>query len=193
MSHTSESKLLRAPASAPARAVPFASGRRVEIWEHAGEERLVIRAARGECLLAVRLTDAGAVLSLSGADLEIEAAGRLSLACAELDVRAGAMSVEVEGALVERVGGAVDRRAAGAMSLTGRTAHLEATTGGATIRANDDVAVRGERVLLNSDDPPMPLSFAEFREQQRVLHPVRTTAEVVATDPTAIACPGNEP
>ena len=34
------------------------------------------------------------------------------------------------------------------------------------LRANDDVAINGERVRLNSDDPPMPLTWEEFRARQ---------------------------
>ncbi|MFS8070399.1 MAG: hypothetical protein ACMG6S_28890 [Byssovorax sp.] len=112
------------------------SGRRLEAeLEPGGADVLRIRARDGQCVLTVRITDEGPVLSFSGATLELEAR-RLDVSCDDLRLRVG-------GAAVVDIGGDVDARV-----------------------ANDDVALKGERVLLNSDDPPMPLSMAEYRARR---------------------------
>ena len=43
---------------------------------------------------------------------------------------------------------------------------MDARPGGIELRANDDVRVTGERVLLNSDDPPMPLTWEEYEARR---------------------------
>ncbi len=144
--------------------VPLASGRRLEVEPTGAGDVIRIRAAEGQCVLTVTMTDAGPVLQLSGAAIEIASAGRLDLACEDLRVRAArSASIEVGGDLTERVAGTARREA--------RSIDLEAAPGGVTVKANDDVRVNGERVLLNSDDPPMPLTWEEHqeREQRRLL------------------------
>ncbi|WP_437624599.1 hypothetical protein [Sorangium sp. So ce1151] len=159
--------LAAAPGATPARVVPLASGRAIEIAEDGAEERIQIRAASGQLLVSIRLTDEGPVLSLSGASLEIAAAKTLSLSCETLRIQAAQdAAVEVGGSLHERVRGSVVREAGRSARTTAREVKVEASPGGVEIRANDDVDIVGERVRLNSEDPPMPLSWEEFRARQ---------------------------
>jgi hypothetical protein len=51
--------------------------------------------------------------------------------------------------------------------IAGKKVDIEAKHGTVAIKANDDVRVEGERVLLNSTDPPLPVSWDEFNERQR--------------------------
>ena len=149
------------------RVIALASGHRVEIEERPAGETLVIRSNGGQAMLSIRLTDAGPVVTLSGAALEIAAAGSLALRCEHFDLQAGSASINVAGDLVERVAGNASRQAAGTSTLAARSVGIEATPGGVSIRANDDVDVKGERVRLNSEDPPMPLSWEEFQAGQQ--------------------------
>ncbi|XXY46480.1 hypothetical protein WME91_41420 [Sorangium sp. So ce269] len=159
--------LAPAPGAAPSRVVPLASGRAIEIAEEGAEERIQIRAAAGQILVSIRLTDEGPVLSLAGASLEIAAAKTLSLSCETLRIQAAQdAAVEVGGSLHERVRGSVVREAGRSARTTAREVKVEASPGGVEIRANDDVDIVGERVRLNSEDPPMPLSWEEFRARQ---------------------------
>lgn len=150
-------------ALAPSAALPLASGRRVEVIEGSEADTIVVRASSGECVLTVRVTDAGPVLSFRAAALELDAAS-LSLGCDDLRIQArSSASIDVGGDLRERVGGSVRREAAGSSTTAARDVALQASPGGVVVEANDDVTVRGERVRLNSDDPPMPLSWEEAR------------------------------
>lgn len=155
---TSDLDLVRQtwPAIAPALSqrpgtMRLGSGRSVSVVEVAGEERVEIRAASGEMLVCVRLTEQGPVFSITGASLEVTAAKSLSLAAETVRVSAGKhLSLE-----------------AGEMSrMKARDVEIEAAPGAVSVRANDDVDIVGERVRLNSEDPPMPHSWEEFRARR---------------------------
>lgn len=151
------------------RIVPLASGRSIEVTEGGAEERIEIRSTRGEIMLSMRVTDQGPVLSISGISLEIAASKNLALTCETLEIKASTDAfIDVGGSLRERVGGSVRREAAGASTVKAREMTLDAFPGGMVLRANDDVAITGERVRLNSDDPPMPLTWEEHRERRKL-------------------------
>jgi len=152
-----------------AQVVTFRSGHRAEIVRGQPQESLTLRARDGQCVLAIEITDQGTVLRLSGGALEINAAATLSLQAKHFELNADSAAINVGGDLVERVAGDACREVGGAASLLARDVGIEATRGGVTVQANDDVDVRGERVRLNCDDPPMPLTWEELRERQRAL------------------------
>lgn len=144
------------PAIAPARlqrpgVMKLGSGRSVAVVEVSGEEHVEIRAASGEMLVSVRLTDQGPVFSLAGASLEVTAARSLSLAAENIKI-AASKHLSLEAGELHRV--------------KARDIEVEANPGAVSIRANDDVDIVGERVRLNSDDPPMPQSWDEFRARR---------------------------
>jgi hypothetical protein len=70
------------------------------------------------------------------------------------------------GAAIELAAGAIDLSCERLRVRSAGEIAMEAGAGVA-IRANDDVALDGERVLLNSADPPMPLTLEEHRARQR--------------------------
>lgn len=149
------------------RVMSLTSGRSIAVTEGRSEDRIDIRSTRGEVVLSVRVTDEGPVLSLSGVSLEIAASKKLALACETLEIKAAVdASIEVGGSLRERVGGSARREVAGASTLTAREVKIDAFPGGMVLKANDDVAITGERVRLNSDDPPMPLTWEEHRARR---------------------------
>lgn len=160
--------------------MPLASGRSLEIAEEGAGERIQVRSAEGQILVSIRLTDEGPVLSLAGVSLELTAAKTLSLACDTLRIQAAQdAAVEVGGSLHERVRGSVVREAGRSARTTAREVKVEASPGGVEIRANDDVDIVGERVRLNSEDPPMPLSWEELRAR-RALDPGREPSAALA-------------
>ncbi len=154
--------------AASATAVTLPSGRRMEAeLDASGADVLRIRAHDGQCVLTVRITDEGPVLSFSGAALQLDAR-RLDIAVDDLRVRvAGGAAVAIGGDFESHVAGRASHRVEGALSTAAQSMALTAKPGGISLEANDDVALKGERVLLNSDDPPMPLSMAEYRARRR--------------------------
>lgn len=114
------------------------SGRALETESHEEEDIVRVRSPKGAYVLTIKLTDEGPVVRVEGGSLEVSAAKKLSLDCDELAVRAR------QNATIE-LGGA-----------------LKVDASAIELRANDDVSLHGERVLLNSDDPPMPMSWDEY-------------------------------
>src|SRR5262245_45592938 len=142
------------------------SGRRVEVERREGQETLVVRSPEGVCIVEVRLTETGAELTLRADKLAIEAQSQLTLRSDALRLEARRASLEVGEDLIERIGGDVTRRAGGAAVTEAKSVSLAAQPGGIQLTANDDVDVRGERIRLNSEDPPMPLTWEEHARRR---------------------------
>jgi hypothetical protein len=106
----------------------------------------VVRVERGpdDRTLEIRI-DLGAdgpIVRVRAAALEVESTGDLVARCDRFRVEAR-KSVEIV--------------SAGAVRAEGRTVDVQATHGGARIKANDDVQLLGENVLLNCDrSAPVP-------------------------------------
>ena len=86
------------------------------------------------------------------------------------------------GDLDTRVAGRATHRIDGALRTEAQSMALAAHPGGISVEANDDVALKGERVLLNSDDPPMPLSMAEYRARRLAAAAEKSEASPKALD-----------
>jgi hypothetical protein len=108
----------------------------------------------------------GAVLRVSneagGGALEIEV--RLTESGPVVRARASALEIETDGDLVARcerfrleARGGVEVVSDGPVKAIGRNVDIKATHGSARVRANDDVQLLGEQVLLNCDRAePLP-------------------------------------
>ncbi len=142
--------------------VTFRSGHCAEIVRGEPRESLTLRARDGQCVLAIELTERGTTLRLSGDALEIASTSTLSLRAGHLELEADSAAIRIAGNLNERVGGDAQRQVAGRSALWASEVDIEAERGGVTVKANDDVDVQGERVRLNCDDPPAPLSWEQF-------------------------------
>ncbi len=154
----------------------LASGRSIFVTENAGEERLEVRGVGGDLVVAVRLTDAGPVFTMSGASIEIAATKKLSLRGETVELAAsGDVAIEAGGDLHQRAAGAAFREIGGLDRTKAHEMEVEVHPGGISLRANDDVDIVGERVRLNSDDPPMPETWAEHRARHAL--PVEVVGE----------------
>jgi hypothetical protein len=104
---------------------------------------------RGAFEVEIILTAEGPVIRASAAALEITAATEISARCERFSVDARE-SFSVRAAQIEH-------EATGAARTTAAEVAVTARSGSVAIRANDDVALNGEQVLLNCDrDPPLP-------------------------------------
>ena len=176
-------------ATPPARpsAIRFASGRSISAVEADGEERIEVRGADGALVIALRLGADGPVLTVVGASIEIGAAKRLSLRAETMHLAsAGDLTIEAGGGLFQRAGGSSVREIAGLDRSTAGEIEIDVHPGGISMRANDDVDIVGERVRLNSDDPPMPRTWEEHRARHAL------PAEVVAAGPADADPPAEE-
>ena len=120
------------------------SGRRVEVRASDEGDWLSVRSPEGACVLTVLLTDQGPVLRFEAAALQVAVKKSIQFSCEDYSVQAK-----------------------NEIRMEGRAVGIAAKLGGISLRADDDVAIDGERVLLNSTDGPQQLSWDEFLEQER--------------------------
>src|ERR1700733_1167926 len=81
-----------------------ASGRRYELTAGTEADRVTIRSRTGAVVLRIEVTDAGPVLSFSGASVELVAARSLRLAADDISIEAAKdLSMSAGGSLRERV------------------------------------------------------------------------------------------
>lgn len=126
--------------------------------------------------LELRFTAEGPVVRTRAAALELEAADSITARCDRFAVRA-------QGDIELQAGGELRCHASDAASVTARSFTVDANPGAVRLRANDDVQLLGEQVLLNCDRlPPMPEWVPPQRHQPTSLPP-----NAVSGDPSVIA------
>lgn len=118
-----ESQVLENDVSAPLRALP--SGRSVVLKLGDGCEEMEIRSPGGDVEVRITLTDQGAVVSLRGGQLHMQAADAISLNCRRLEV------VTTEGTALG---------SAGEMLITGREMR---------VKTENDIHMNGAVIRLN--------------------------------------------
>jgi hypothetical protein len=152
-----------APASAE---VTLASGRRYEMTAGEAGDQLTVRSRGGEIVLRIVVTDAGPVLSFSGASIDIAATQRLRLEGEEVLVRAsGNVAIEAGGSLRERVGGDHHTSVAGDERLEASGVEVQASTGSVAVRAMGKIALDGETIGLNDDPLPQPFPWSGIADE----------------------------
>jgi hypothetical protein len=107
-----------------------------------GRDRICLYGVGGRLSLTIEVTEKGPVLRFDGAPLTIETSGDLAIAAESISLRA-------RQGLSLLSGGSVKVEALGAFDVQARSNSLEATHGDVKVRANDDVILLGERVLVN--------------------------------------------
>jgi uncharacterized protein (DUF2345 family) len=143
--------------------VVLTSGRRYDLQAGEDADRLVIRARGGEVVLRIEVTDAGPVLSFSGASIDLEATRRLRMSAQEVSIEArGDVSLSAGGSLRETVGADHHTRVAGDERVEAANVQLQANTGGVGVRAMQRIALDGEHVGLNDEAMPRPFGWSEI-------------------------------
>lgn len=132
--------------------VALAHGRELELEADRGDgaARLVVRSPGGELELSITIGPDGPKLTVRAVDIELVAERKLSMRCEDLDVQAR---------------GSAKILAGGGLTISGEDVHVNAPQGEIALRANDDVDVRGARIRLNCEDPPMPVSWEELERR----------------------------
>ncbi len=128
-------------------AIALRGGYVAEAVDSAEATVLHVRAPTGRAILTMRLTAEGPVLELEGVSLSIAAHGDLKLS-------ADRLAITTRGDAEITCGGNLTLRAEGDLHAEGADHTIVATRGDVSVRANDDVRLDGERIALNSPDPP---------------------------------------
>ncbi len=151
----------------PAAEVTLTSGRRYDLQAGPDADRLVIRSRGGEVVLRIEVTDAGPVLSFSGASLELEATRRLRLAAQEVSVEAaGDVSLSAGGSLRENVAGDHHTTVAGDERVEAANVQVQASMGAVGMRAQGRIALDGEHIGLNDDPLPKPFAWSTIADTE---------------------------
>ncbi|MDN5938200.1 MAG: hypothetical protein L0H83_06010 [Salinisphaera sp.] len=118
-----------------AQSVDLAADQRLEIvFEDKQNQTLRLLNGQGEATLTIEVTESGAALKLTGVTLDVQA---------ETLNFHGRSQVEITS------GGDLSIQAAGHVNSVGREHNLRSTHGNCNVRANDDIKLNGERVLVN--------------------------------------------
>jgi len=145
--------------------VMLTSGRRYELEAGAGADRLVIRSRGGEVVLRIEVTDAGPVLTFSGASIELAATQRLRLAASEVSIEAtGDVSLMAGGSLRETVGGDHHSKVTGDERVEAANVQLQANVGAVGVRALGRIGLDGEHIGLNDDPLPKPFPWSAIAD-----------------------------
>jgi hypothetical protein len=115
---------------------------RLVIERTANADHLTIRGAAGQVCLSVHVTADGPVLRLEGAKLHIETTGDLSFEAERVRLH-GRKEVAISS------GGHASLEVAGDLEMEARGHDITARLGSVNVRANDDVKMNGERILMN--------------------------------------------
>lgn len=121
----------------------------MRIAAEGGGEALQVVSASGDVRLEVLLTPEGAVLRIAGPRLAIEAEGELALRCGRFAVEAETIALGASGDVSVSAGRGLGLRAGHDAAISSQAVKIEARRGDVAVVANDDVALNGERVLLN--------------------------------------------
>lgn len=131
--------------------VPVGTEHVLEIVPLSDAAVITLRSASSAVLLSfeVAITPAGAVVRGKAAALEIDAS-RVATRCDEF-------LVDARERIELRSRGTITQSAEGTVRVTGGDMEVDASVGGVRVRANDDVQLLGEQILLNCDRPsPTP-------------------------------------
>lgn len=106
------------------------------------DNTLKIVSSDGNVRLSIHITSAGPVLRFEGGALMIQTAGDLAI---------DARSIAIQGreGLALFSGGDASVNAVGDLHVEARIQNLTALLGNVNIKANDDVKLNGERVMMN--------------------------------------------
>jgi len=143
-----------AEAASASTSMTFRAGYSLESLAGPRGDVLSIKAPDGKIFLKITLLPEGPAVELQSVSLAVAASGDLSLDCRRLAINAeDGVAIRTGGDLVQAVQGDVRVAAGGIIDTEGHAQHLRARRGDVQLTANDDVALDGERVRLNSPKP----------------------------------------
>ena len=126
----------------PMTRLALVGGQQLVVERGSETDVVTLVAPSGEITFSLRITPDGPVLRFEQG-LTIEASGELELAGRRVAIR-GEDAVSIE------CGGDAAIEVAGDLSTSARIQNIKARLGNVNVKANDDVKVVGERILLNT-------------------------------------------
>lgn len=168
-------------AGALATTVPLGGGRSVEV-RPMGDDQAVIR-VRGQrdqqLQIEIRFEPSGPVVRVAAPELQLEGVQQVVASC-------DTFKVDARERIELRSGGEIVQQAAGTSRVEARRIEMDASPGAIRLKANDEVQLKGELILLNCDHPSMAKPLPEWAAGAAL---IRSAAPAAATsgDPSVIA------
>jgi hypothetical protein len=132
----------QAPVTTPRVSVALPGRQRLEVVTARSRSELNLVGTDGKVRLRIEVTAAGPVLHLEGGNLKVEVHGDLALA-------ADRLALVGREELVLQSGGDLHLQAAQDLHSRARIQNIKADLGNVNLKANDDVRLNGERVMVN--------------------------------------------
>lgn len=159
--------------------VPLGRGRSVEVQPGDGAATLRIIAEGNQQLqIEIRFDAHGPVLRVEAPRLEVKSPGAVRVAC-------DTFSVDASRSIDLRSAGDISQTAGGNARLDAQRVDVEASPGAIRLKANDEVQVLGEMILLNCEHPRTEDPMPAWTQGPRVL--AETAAEPTSGDASVIA------
>jgi hypothetical protein len=134
---------------APRADIELAHGRVLELDQQGA--MLHVSSSSGEVELQIRITPEGPVLVFDQARVSIQNSGNIDVECEDLELKArGRLTLESGDDTVHRVAGNYSVDVRDDAEIKAQAVDVHAQLGELSLRANDDVALNGLRVLLNA-------------------------------------------
>ena len=127
--------------------LPLAAGRSLQVDTTADQAHLCIRAdGQRDLSITIRFEQTGPVVSVQARELQLTGFDNITAECATFAVHARER-IELHS------GGDLLQQAQDTARIVGRQVEVEATPGAIRMKANDEVQLLGEMILLNCDHP----------------------------------------
>lgn len=145
--------------------VTLLSHRRYQLAAGPERDSVTVRGAGGEVLLHLEMTAQGPILRFSGAEVELVAKGKLRLAARDVTIEAEHdVELRAGGSLHERAGEHHHIRAGRDARVEAGSVQIQASEGGAAVRAMQKISLDGERIGLNDDPAPTPFPWSSLAD-----------------------------
>lgn len=145
--------------------VTLTSGRSYELRADGARDQVTIRSSEGNIVLRIEVTDAGPVLSFTGATIDLVATRGMRIEAEDLALQAKRnMIVETGGSLHERIHGDHHTRVDGHERLEAAAVEVQANEKAVAVRAMEKITLDGERIGLNDDPLPQPFAWSKLTE-----------------------------
>lgn len=146
-----------ASGAAPTVVVPLGGGRSVAV-QPTGEDATILHVRGGQdraLQIELRFEASGPVVRVSASVLQLEGLHEVAASC-------DTFRVDARERIELRSGGEIVQYATETARIEGRRVELDASPGAIRLRANDEVQLKGEMILLNCDHPSLSRPLPEW-------------------------------
>jgi len=168
-------------AGPPATTVPLGAGRSVEVRPVGRDQTILhVRGQRGQHLqIEIRFEASGPVVKVAAPALELEGVQQVVASC-------DTFKVDARERIELRSGGEIVQQAAGTARVEARRIEMDASPGAIRLKANDEVQLKGEMILLNCDHPSLTKPLPSWAAGAALIRSA-TAPAATSGDPSVIA------